>query len=261
MLGDTPFRPSLCLVGRVFIACVFVGALAKLWVYRSETYMDFVKGAGPQASQITQFGQFPFMRRAQVFYGGTSQHSVETHTTLIPLGIGESALATIVIARLVLALIAPGIFGRVICRLRFGSSGRRLAPIGRSATLTDSGEWRRLAIIGLLAVLAGTATCLICGLFYPGLSLTPLYLAGVAFRIVFADLIPTLLIIAAVHFLIRKLRIPRSVLLLIFLAVGLVVCKFTNIQWWSIAIAATISTAAWLLYIVGPLRIWRIRAE
>jgi hypothetical protein len=183
MLRGIPIRPSLRLIGLVFIACVFVGALVKLWGHHSETYMDFVKSAGPQASQISEFGQFAFMRRVQVFYGGTSQHGVETHTTLLPLGIGESTLATVVVAGLVLALIAPGIFSRVVQSLRFGSNSRQLKAIDLSATLTVSWEWRRLAILGLLAVLAGTATCLICGLFYPGLILTPLYLAGVAFRV------------------------------------------------------------------------------
>jgi hypothetical protein len=164
----------------------------------------------------------------------------------LPLGIAESALATIVVAGLVLALIAPRMFSRMMRRLLFGSNNGGRTPIDPSAAHTLAVEWRKLAILGLLAVLAGTATCLICGLFYPGLVLTPLYLAGVAFRIFFADLIPALLVIVLVHLSIRKLRIPRSALLVIFIAVGLIACKLTNTQWWSIAIAVTISTAAWL---------------
>jgi hypothetical protein len=261
MLGDNPTRRSLRLAGLIFIACVFVGALVKLWMHRSETYLDFARGAGPQASQITEFGQFSFMRRAQVFYGEPSPQRVETHTAVMPLGLAASALATLVVAGLVLALIGPGVFGALMRRLRHRVDFQAAESERSRAELTVSGEWRRLAIIGLLAVLAGTTTGVLCGFFYPGLILTPPYLAGVAFRIFFADLVPTLLMIVLVHLVIRRLRIPRSVLFVLFFALGLVVCKLTTIQWWSVAIAVTISTVAWLLYIVGPSRIWQIRAE
>jgi hypothetical protein len=261
MLRTAQIRPPLRLISVVLIGGLFVVALVRLWVHHSETYLDFAQGPGPHASQITEFGQFAFLRRVQVFYGANSPHGVEKHTTLLPVGIGESALATVVVAGLVLALIAPGMFSRIVRSRPFGSNNRGQTGIDPNGTYTVAGEWKRLAILGLLAVLAGTVTCLICGFFYLGLSLTPLYLAGVAFRIFFADLVPTLLIIVLVHLSIRKLQIPRSALLVIFLVVGLLVCKLTNTQWWSIAIAVTISAAAWLLYVVGPLRIWRVSAE
>jgi hypothetical protein len=75
------------------------------------------------------------------------------------------------------------------------------------------------------------------------------------------DLVPTLVILVALHCLVRKIGAPRLVLLVIFVAVALLVCEFTNKQWWVIAIAVTISLAASMLYVIGSLRIWRSRVQ
>jgi hypothetical protein len=37
--------------------------------------------------------------------------------------------------------------------------------------------------------------------------------------------------------------------------------RLTNPQWWAIAIAVTMGVAAWLQYVIVPLRIWRPRAQ
>jgi hypothetical protein len=261
MFRDTRIRTALRALVLVLIAALFVSATVRLWVHRSETFMDFAKDGGPYATQISTYGQFAFMKRAQIFYGRTGPGRVETHTTFSPLGIIASALATTVVAGLTLALIAPGIFGRMMRSLPVALSREESGTIDPSQTLTLQEEWSRVAILSFLATIAGTATCLICAFFYPGLILTPLYMAGTAVRFFFMDLVPTVLIVVTVHFLVRKLRAPRSAFLVIFVMVALLVCKLTNTQWWAIAIAMTISIAAWLLYVIGPLRIWRPRVQ
>jgi hypothetical protein len=241
----------------LLIATLFVTALVRLWTQRTETYLDFAKGAGPHASQISTFGQFEFMKRLQTFYAGAGPGRVETRTILSTPRIIATAIATIVVACLTLALVVPGILNRTI-RTLFGRLSRKQSDAIDAGEPPNAQEvWRRLGIIGFLATIAGTVTCLVCAFFYPGMILTPSYLAGVVVRFFFMDLIPTLLIVVTVHLLVRKLKIPRSVFLVIFVAAALIVCKLTNTQWWAIVIALTISIVAWLLYVVGPLRIWR----
>lgn len=259
MLRHTRIRTVLRASVFVFIAALFVIATVRLWAQRSETYIDFAKGAEPMATQISTYGQFAFMKRLQTFYRGTRPGPVEANTTFSPVGIIASALATIVVAGLTLALVAPGILSRTIGRFLVVLSRKASDTIDLSETQIFQEYWRRLAIIGFLATIAGTATCVICAFFYPGLILTPAYLVGAAVRLLFIDLVPTLLILVAVHLLVRKLRAPRSVFLVIFVAAALLVCNLTNTEWWAIAIAVTISVAAWLLYVIGPLRIWRPR--
>jgi hypothetical protein len=91
--------------------------------------------------------------------------------------------------------------------------------------------------------------------------LAPAYLVGVAVRLFLMDFVPTLVSPVALHRQVRKIRAPRLVLPVIFVAVALLVCELTNKQWWAIAIAVTISLAASFLYVVGPLRIWRSRVQ
>lgn len=261
MNGFERSRAALRVLLLVFIAALFVSATVRLWAQRSDTFLDFAKGAEPHASQISTYGQFAFMKRLQTFYGGTGPRSVETSTTFSSLGLIGSALATIVVAGLAIALLAPGIFSCMTRSLPIASMRGELDTIDPIRTLTIQDEWSRLSILGFLATIAGTATCLICAFFYPGLVLTPAYMSGIAVRLFFMDLIPTLLIVVAVHLLVRKLRAPRSALLVIFVLVALMICKLTNTQWWAIAIALTISIAAWLLYVTGPLRIWRARVQ
>jgi hypothetical protein len=219
-------------IGVGIIACIFIGALARVWALRSESFMD-----GPGfGTQITEFGQFAYLKKGQTFHRG-DQPRVDTLRIYSPLGLGLSASATMIIAYLVLELIAPGILDR--------ANGHSL-------------EWRRLAILGLLAVAAGTVASLVCGFLYP-IPMTQQYLVAIVYRAFFIYLIPAVAALALLHLLLRKVHLPRLALLVVFVAAGLIACKLTNSQWWSIAIVATISLAAWVMYVAGPLRVWRPR--
>jgi hypothetical protein len=95
------------------------------------------------ATQISTFGQFEFMKRLQTFYGGTGPCRVETRTILSTPRIIATAIATIVVAGLTLALVVPEILNRTILTL--------LGPLGRKESdAIDAGEpptaqeqWRR----------------------------------------------------------------------------------------------------------------------
>jgi hypothetical protein len=261
MLRNTRIRTVLRASVLILIAALCVGATVRVWVQRSETYIDFAPDADPHASQMSTYGQFAFMKRFQTFYRATGPSHVESHTTFSSVGIIASALSTIVVLGLTLTLVAPSSLRRAknVFLRAFGRSESGILDSG--ATRAAQADWRRLTIIAFVATIAGAATCIVCAFFYPGMLLTPAYLVGVAVRLFFMDFVPTLVILVALHCLIRKIRAPRLVLLVIFVAVALLVCELTNKQWWAIAIAVTISLAASLLYVVGPLRIWRSRVQ
>jgi hypothetical protein len=261
MLRNTRIRTVLRASVLILIAALCVSATVRVWVQRSDTYIDFAPDADPHASQISTYGQFAFMKRLQTFYQTTGPSHTESHTTFSSVGMIASALSTIVVLGLTLTLVAPTSLSRAK-RVFLRAFGRRESGIlDPSETRAAQEDWRRLAIIAFVATIAGTATCVVCAFFYPGMLLTPAYLIGVAVRLFFMDFVPTLVILVALHCLVGKIRAPRLVLLVMFVAVAILVCELTNKQWWAIAIAVTISLAASLLYVIGPLRIWRSRVQ